>query len=65
MVSYKEIIGHHQGEETTETETKLSRMFPHQELLGGGARTAMAKKKKRREDYFVFREQNAKTGAPP
>ena len=40
-------------------------MFLHQELLGGGAWTARAKKKKESEDYFVFWEQNAKTGAPP
>ena len=31
MILYDEIICHHQGEETTEIETKLSLMFLHQE----------------------------------
>ena len=37
MILYKEIISHHQGEETTKLAMKLPLMFPHQELLGGGA----------------------------
>ena len=60
MILYEEIISHHQGEETTEIETKLSPMFPHQELFCGGAWTTKAKKKKMREDYSVFREQSVK-----
>ena len=56
MILYKEIISHHQGEETTEIEAKLSLMFPHQELVGGGAWTAKAKKKEMKDDDFVFRE---------
>ena len=56
MILYKEIISHHQGEETTEIEAKLSLMFPHQELVGGGAWTAKAKKKEMKDNDFVFRE---------
>ena len=44
---------------------KLTLLFPHQELFGGEAWKAKAKKKKMREDYFVFRRQNVKMGAPP
>ena len=62
MILHEEIISHHQGEETTEIETKLSLIFPHRELLGEGAWTAKAKKKKVKD--FVFRELNIKMEDP-